>query len=64
MELVTWLGENWLFIVAAWGGLTTFASAITAITPTPHDNAALAWLYKIVEGVALVIGKTKAKPGA
>ena len=58
MELVTWIEGNWLLIIAAWGGLHTFASAITAITPTPRDDAALAWVYKVIERLALVVGKT------
>jgi len=62
MELVIWLEVNWLLIVAAWGGLTTLASAITAMTPTPADDAALAKLYKIIERIALVVGRTKDEP--
>ena len=35
------------------------ASIITAMTPTPHDNAIVAKLYKVIETLALVVGKAK-----
>ena len=59
MEFVTWIEVNWLYIIAASGGLHALASAITAMTPTPRDDAALAWIYTIIERLALVVGKTK-----
>ena len=54
-----WFVENWPLIVAAWGGLHVFASAITALTPTPKDDAAVAKFYKFIERLALVVGKAK-----
>ena len=35
------------------------ASIITAMTPTPHDDKFLGKLYKIIETLALVVGKAK-----
>jgi len=35
------------------------ASAITAITPTPKDDAMVAKAYKVLEYFALVIGRAK-----
>ena len=35
------------------------ASAICALTPTPKDDAVLGKLYKIIETLALVVGKAK-----
>ena len=36
------------------------ASAITAVTPTPKDDAFFAkWIYPVVEALALNIGKAK-----
>lgn len=35
------------------------ASAICALTPTPKDDALLGKLYKIIETLALVVGKAK-----
>jgi len=37
------------------------ASAITAITPTPKDDAWLAKVYKVIEALGLVVGKAKQK---
>lgn len=37
----------------------TLASAITAVTPTPKDDAMVAKAYKVLEYFALVIGKAK-----
>jgi len=39
--------------------IVTIASIITAITPTPKDNEWLAKAYKIIETMALVVGKAK-----
>ena len=38
----------------------TACSAIAAVTPTPKDDAAVAWMYKIIDFVALTFGKAKA----
>ncbi len=59
MEQITWVLDNWIGISAAVTGLMAAASAITALTPTPRDDAALAKLYKFIERVALVVGKAK-----
>ena len=59
MELITLVLDNWVGIVAAWGAFMAFASAVTALTPTPRDDAALAGFYRLIERVALVIGKAK-----
>ena len=37
------------------------ASVIVALTPTPKDDAVIAKLYKVIETIALVIGKAKQK---
>tara|TARA_R100000656_G_scaffold13137_1_gene13600 strand:- start:568 stop:747 length:180 start_codon:yes stop_codon:yes gene_type:complete len=37
----------------------TACSAIAAVTPTPKDDAAIAWAYKILDMVALNFGKAK-----
>ena len=36
-----------------------FASAITAVTPTPKDDLLVAKAYKLLEYFALVVGKAK-----
>ena len=35
------------------------ASAITALTPTPKDDAIVAKAYKLIEMLAMVVGKAK-----
>jgi len=35
------------------------ASVITAMTPTPKDDMVLGKIYKIIEMIALVVGKAK-----
>ena len=47
---------NWFAVVTA---LVTLASAITAATPTPAPGTLLAKLYKLIEILALNIGKSK-----
>jgi len=37
----------------------TACSAIAAVTPTPKDDAAVAWAYKIIDFIALNFGKAK-----
>jgi hypothetical protein len=37
----------------------TACSAIAAVTPTPKDDQAVAWMYKIIDFVALNFGKAK-----
>lgn len=37
------------------------ASAITAVTPTPKEGSILSKVYKVIEFIALNIGKAKDK---
>lgn len=39
--------------------VVALASAITAVTPTPKDDAMVAKAYKVLEYFALVVGKAK-----
>ena len=41
--------------------LVTIASAIAAITPTPKDDVWIGKLYKLIDLLALNIGKAKQK---
>ena len=49
------IGE-WIGIIT---GVVYAASIICALTPTPKDDAMIARFYKIVELLALNIGKAK-----
>lgn len=62
MEQITWILDNWVGLAAAVTGLMAAASAITALTPTPRDDAALAKLYRLIELIGLVVGKAKREP--
>ena len=44
---------------AALTGVVTAASAVTALTPTPHDDRFVSKAYRILEIVALNIGHAK-----
>lgn len=46
----------WFGVVA---GVVTLASAIAALTPTPKAGTPLAFAYKILDVLALNIGKAK-----
>ena len=47
---------NWFAVVTA---LVTLASAITAATPTPAPGTPLSMFYKLIELLALNIGRAK-----
>ena len=49
------LFDNLMYATAA----VTACSAIAAVTPTPKDDAAVAWAYKIIDMNALNFGKAK-----
>lgn len=58
MEIILQLVQNqpWFGVVAA---AVTLASSIAAITPTPKPGTVLAKVYKIIDILALNIGKAK-----
>lgn len=56
-----WVVENWEAILAAVTAVVTAASAIAALTPTPKDDAIVGKLYKVIDVLALNIGKAKDK---
>lgn len=59
--MLSWLLENWdkaLFAVTA---TITAAAAIAALTPNKSDDAAVAWVRKIIDVLALNIGHAKNK---
>ncbi len=46
----------WFGVITA---AVTLASAIAAITPTPKEGSFLAKVYKVIDTIALNIGKAK-----
>uniref|UniRef100_A0A6M3JKZ9 Uncharacterized protein n=1 Tax=viral metagenome TaxID=1070528 RepID=A0A6M3JKZ9_9ZZZZ len=53
MTYISWIQAHWVELVAAIGGIVTTASVIVKLTPTPKDDAALAWVMKIFNMLAL-----------
>lgn len=54
-----WLIDNWQSVALAVTAVISAASAITALTPTPKDDAVVRKLYKVIEALGLVVGKAK-----
>ena len=53
--------ENWEGIVAVLTGIIATASAVAAHTPTPKDDGIVKKLYKLVDLLAINVGKAKEK---
>lgn len=58
-ELLSVFADNPWFGVAT--AVVALASAIAAATPTPKEGSALAKVYKIIDWLALNVGKAKDK---
>lgn len=58
---MSWIIEHKEELVGILTGVVTLASAICALTPTPKDDAIVGRLYKLVEALALNVGKAKDK---
>ncbi len=58
-QLISYLTNNFDSILFAVSSLVAAASAVAALTPTPKDDALFKKLYKIVDWLALNIGKAK-----
>jgi len=44
-------------------GVHTVAQVVCALTPTPADDNVLGKVYRVIEGLAGIVGKAKQKPG-
>ena len=55
--------ETIVTIISAVTLIVTISSLIAASTPTPKDDVWIGKLYKLVDLLALNIGKAKDKPG-
>lgn len=60
-ETIAYLVSNVDSIVAALTAIVAAASAVAALTPTPKDDGLVAKAYKIVDWLALNVGKAKDK---
>lgn len=61
MNIISWVTEHSGELIAILTGIVTVASAIAALTPTPKDDTIVKKVYKIVDWLALNIGKAKDK---
>ena len=60
-ELITYLVENSGSLLAILTSVVAVASAVAALTPTPKDDTIVAKIYKVVDWLALNVGKAKQK---
>jgi hypothetical protein len=61
MKALLWLSAHADQIITAITSIVTGASALAALTPTPKDDTLIGKLYKVVDFLALNIGKAKDK---
>jgi hypothetical protein len=59
--MITWILTHQLELVHAITAVVAAASAIAALTPTPKDDTWAGKFYKIVDWLALNVGKAKDK---
>jgi len=59
MKAIVWLSQHSDQIIDALTAIVTGASAIAALTPTPKDDTFLGKAYKVVDWLALNVGKAK-----
>jgi hypothetical protein len=60
-EIISYLVSNVDSILFAVSAIVAAASAIAALTPTPTDDAVAAKAYKVLDWLALNVGKAKDK---
>jgi hypothetical protein len=59
--MIPYIQENWEAILAILSGIIATASAVAALTPTPKDDGWVKKLYKLLDLLALNVGKAKEK---
>jgi len=59
--IFTWIVDNKEILMAIVTSIVTLASLIASLTPTPKDDTLVGKLYKLVDLLALNIGKAKDK---
>jgi hypothetical protein len=59
--MITWILTHQIDIVHAITAIIAAFSAVAALTPTPKDDSWSGKLYKIVDWLALNVGKAKDK---
>ena len=60
-DVINWILGHKGELIGILTGIVTVASAIAALTPTPKDDSIVGKLYKIVDMLAINVGKAKEK---
>ena len=60
-EIISYLVANADSILLTASTIVAAASTVAALTPTPKDDAILAKAYKVIDWLALNVGKAKDK---
>lgn len=58
-QVINYIIDNADSILGAATAVVAAASAICAMTPTPKDDSIVAKVYKVIEWLALNVGKAK-----
>ena len=58
---MSWILEHKEALIGILTGFVALASAIAALTPTPKDDGWVKKIYKVVDLLALNVGKAKDK---
>ena len=58
---MSWILENKEALISILTGVVAVASAIAALTPTPKDDTIVGKIYKVIDLLALNVGKAKDK---
>jgi hypothetical protein len=61
IQVITWISAHADQIIGALTSIVTGASALAALTPTPKDDSLIGKIYKVIDFLALNIGKAKDK---
>jgi hypothetical protein len=61
IQIITWVTSHSDQIIGALTSIVTGASALAALTPTPKDDSFVGKLYKVIDFLALNVGKAKDK---
>ena len=60
-DIISYLVSNVDSILFAVSAVVAASSAVAALTPTPKDDSIVAKAYKVLDWVALNVGKAKDK---
>jgi len=61
IQAITWVSTHADQIIGALTSIVAGASALAALTPTPKDDSFIGKLYKVIDFLALNVGKAKDK---